>query len=283
MTSRRLLSSLLPLALTLALTACPDKPARAIAEAEAFTFQHRPTEALERYESALLLLAKKPGAHSEALLRRALMGAGNLSYLDLQQPRQAAGYFQSLLRLFPQADEAVEARLTLASIHRSLGDSQSAIAQLLSLCQDFPDHADDARHISLLARAYLAQGNYEQALVEVGELLRRHPESPLAIEAMMLRGIALGLLRRPEEAIEVYAAIAQRWPAAPLAVQARYEWAQLLIVLKRDREAEALLMEALRSHPQPAMIQRELAEIRERLIVERTTPLNSLQALSAGH
>lgn len=268
---------------SLLLLACADQAAQAIADAEALSFQRRADEALRRYEDALLLLAKKEGRRNEALLRRALMGAGNLSHLDLQKPRQALGYFQTIVRLFPRTDEAVEARLALAEIHRAEGDFQSAIGQLLSLCQDFADHPDNDRHMSLLAREYMAQGNHEQAIVEAESLLRRHPESPLAVEAMMLRGNALGLLQRPQDAIDAYAAIVQRWPESQLACQARHAWGKILIELKRDEEAEPLLVEALRRHPQPRLIQRELAGIRERLMRRKATPLNSLQALGSGH
>lgn len=265
------------------LVACSDKAEQAIADAEALTFERRPDEALRRYEDALLLLAKKTGPHNESLLLKALIGAGNLSYLDLQELRAALGYFQTVVQLFPSADEAVEAHLALAEIHRAQGDTQSAIAQLLSLCQDFPEHPDSDRHLLLLARGYMAHGNHEQAIVEADLLLRRHPESHLAAEAMMLRGNAFGLLQRPQDAIDAYAAIVQRWPNSALASQARYDWGKLLIGLKRDEEAEALLMAALRFHPQPRLIQRDLAGIRERLMRRKATPLNSLQALGAGH
>lgn len=275
--------SLMTTLLLFLLTACADEAAQAIADAEALTFQRRPEEALRRYEDALLLLAKKEGPRSEAMLLKALMGAGNLSYLDLQKPRQALGYFQTAVQLFPKADEAVAAHLALAEIHRAQGDTQSAIAQLLSLCQDFADHPNSDRHLSLLAREYMAQGNREQAIVEAELLLRRHPDSPLAAEAMMLRGNAFALLNRPQEAIDAYAAIVQRWPDGALASQARSEWGKILVGLKRDEEAEPLLIEALRHHPQPKLIQRELAGIRERLMRRKATPLNSLQALGAGH
>lgn len=265
------------------LTACADPAARAVSDAEALTFERRPAEALRRYEDAILLLAKKEDGESQSLLRRSLMGAGTLSHLDLQDPRLALGYFQSLLQLFPASSEAAQARLTLFEIHRSLGDSQSAVAQLLALCQDFADHPENDRHMSLLAREYMAQGNHEQAVVEADLLLRRHPESPLAPEALMLRGNALGLLQRPQEAIDAYAQVIQRWPTSPLVSQARYGWARALIGLNRDAEAEPLLMEALREHPQPKIIQRELASVRERLMRRKVaSPVNSLQALSAG-
>ena len=82
----------------------------------------------------------------------------------------------------------------------------------------------------------------------------------------MLRGNALGLLHRPQDAIDAYAQVIQRWPTSPLVSQARYGWARALIGLNRDAEAEPLLMEALREHPQPKIIQRELASVRERLM-----------------
>ncbi|MDR0965891.1 MAG: tetratricopeptide repeat protein [Myxococcales bacterium] len=258
----------------LAVAACAERPERAIADAEALTFESRPGEALKRYEDALLMLAKQTGPRNDPLLLKALMGAGNVSYLDLQRPNQALGYFQTTLQLFPRAEEAVEARLTLAEIHGALGDDQSAIAQLLRLCQDFPDHPESDRHQLLLARGYLTQGNYEQAIVEAQLLGQRSPQSPFAVEAMMLRGSALGLLQRPEAAIEIYAALIERWPDAALAHQARYEWGKLLIGLKRDEEAEAILVEALKGHPQPKMIQRLLAGIRERLMNRRAASLN---------
>lgn len=274
--------SILPMILSLFLqAACTGGPNQAIADAEALMFQGRPEEALKRYEDALFLLSKRTGIRNDELLLKTLLGAGNLSYLDLQKPHQALGYFQTLLQLFPKTDEAVEVHLTLAEIYRAQGDHQSAIAQLLSLCQDFPELPDIARYLVLMVREYMAQGNYEQAIVEAELLGRRYPDSPVAIEAMMLRGHALALLHRSEEAIEAYANLVQRWPEATLAHQARYEWGKLLCALKRDEEAEALFIEALRSHPQPKMIQHELAGIRERLLLRRALPLNSLDALGA--
>lgn len=257
------------LALLLALCACPADPATHLERALELSFQRRPEEALREYEEVLSLLAKKDGSKARGLLVPALKGAGDLCYLELKQVPRAVEHYQTLVRRFPDAPEALDARANLADILRAAGDRRGAVAELASIVQSFPNAPEVDRYLYAAIKDYFELGDYSQAIVEARALQRRYPDSPRGADAQMLVATALSLQGEPERAIEAYEELVRRWPDSAIAPQARFEQAKVLADLEREQEAVEVLVEALKTHPSPKALQLEIARLRKRLAVRR--------------
>jgi len=63
-----------------------------------------------------------------------------------------------------------------------------------------------------VARSYLDQGKYEQALLELDGDIATNPQDP---EARFIKGVVLQALKRNDAAIEVYAELARDFPELP--------------------------------------------------------------------
>ncbi len=265
--------ALLPLLL---LCACPGDPSSHLESAR------EPLEALREYEEVLSLLSKKDGGEARGLLVPALKGAGDLCYLELKQLSRAVELYRTLARRFPDAPEALDARANLADILRATGDRRGAVAELSSIVQSFPDAPEVDHYLYQAAKDYFELGDYQQAILEARALQRRYPQSEQVAEAQMLVATALSLQGDHGKALEAYAELAQRWPDSELAPRARFEQAKVLSSLEREAEAVEVLVDALRTHPSPKVVQLEIARLRKRLSLRRMPERPTESAFSSS-
>jgi tetratricopeptide (TPR) repeat protein len=126
----------------LLLSACIGDPSTHVERARELAFQREPTEALQEYEEALSLLAKKDPQKVRSLLIPSLKGAGDLCYLELKQYQKAVDYYHALVQHFPDAIETLDAHVNLADLFRTAGDKRAAVAELSALVQAFPNGPD---------------------------------------------------------------------------------------------------------------------------------------------
>jgi TolA-binding protein len=251
------------------LSACVGDPGQHLDRARELAFQRQPAEAMREYEEVLSLLAKKDPQKTRALYLPALKGAGDLCYLELKRPGRAIELYRRLTHHFPEAPETLDARANLADLFRSQGDRRAAVAELAAIIQAFPDSPELDRFQYQAVKDYFDLKDYDQVQVEARLLESRWPQSGYAAEAQMLVAATLFLQGQKERAIEAFEQVAHRWPASDLAPRARFEEAKILAELGKEEKAVDLLVEVLRSHPDPRGVQAEIARLRKRLAIRR--------------
>ena len=251
------------------LSACLGDPRGHLDRARELAFQRQPAEALREYEEVLSLVAKKDPQRVRALLVPALKGAGDLCYLELKQPQRAVEFYKSLNHHFPDAKEALEAHANLADLFRSLGDRRAAVAELTAIVQGFQDGPDLDLYQYQATKDYFDLKDYDQVQLEARFLQSRWPKSEYAVEAQMLVAAALSLQGQKEKSIEAYEQIGRGWPQSDLAPRARFEEAKVWSELGMEERAVEVLVEALKTHPDPRGVKAEIARLRKRLATRR--------------
>jgi TolA-binding protein len=254
------------------LAGCLGDPGAHVDRAQELAFQRQAAKALKEYEEALSLLAKKDPQKVRALLVPSLKGAGDLCYLELKQYPKAVDYYRALVQHFPDATESLDARVNLSEIFRSAGDRRSAVAELSAIVQDFPNGPEVDRYQYQAAKEYFELRDYDQVMLEAQILEKRFPSSSYLPAVQMLAAAALALQGQREKAIEAYERVAQRWPESDLAPRARFEAAKVWVDLGREDRALDMLVEVLKTHPDPKGVQAEIARLRKRLGLRRLTP-----------
>lgn len=257
------------LGLSLLCAGCVGDPSAHLERARQYAFQRQPADALLQYEEVLSLLSKKDPRKVAALLVPALKGAGDLCYLELRMYPRAIEYYRQLANHFPDAPETLEARAALSDLYRTHGDRRAAVAELTALIQSFPDGPDVDRFRYMAVQDYFELADYDQVLIEARSLQEHFPRSPYAVQAQLMVAESLALQGQRPRSIQAYDALLERWPDDPLAPQARVEQAKVLYEDGRTERAVEVLVEALKTHPNPKAVQLEIARLRKKLAQSR--------------
>ncbi len=265
--------------LTLAVgTGCLRDPRSHLDHARRLAYEKRYTAALAEYEEVLSIAAKKQPTQVRSLLLPALLGAGDLCHLELGETTKAIDYYRELLALFPDSNEALPARSSLANIYRSLGEKRSAVAQLVALVQSFPSDKEADSFQYQIAKDYFDLRDYDQAIIEAKMLQERYRQSVFADDSQMLIASALLQLGRNEQAAEAFAAVARGWPESEAVPSALCEEARIIAELGQEERAVTILIEALATHPNPQSVQGQISRLRQRIALRRTAKLASSAA-----
>ncbi len=136
----------------------------------------------------------------------------------------AAEVFQGLSMDHPDAEEAEEAGYMAGRAWVKAGQPDAAKAAWLAYLQAHPEgrHSDAV----LLGLAGLLDGDARVARLK--ELLEKHPQSGLVIQALFDLGEQLSADGNPEEAALQYQQVIQRAPKSELALRAHYSLAWIL-------------------------------------------------------
>jgi outer membrane protein assembly factor BamD (BamD/ComL family) len=257
------------IALLLLAAGCVGDPSAHLERARQYAFQRQPADALLQYEEVLSLLAKKDPHKVRDLLVPALKGAGDLCYLELRMYPRAIEYYRQLANHFPDSPETLDARAALADLYRMHGDRRAAVAELTALIQSFPTGPDVDRFRYMAVQDYFELADYDQVLVEARALQERFPESPYAVQGQLMLAESLALQGQRPKSIQAYDVLLNRWPNDALAPQARVEQAKVLYEDGKEERAVEVLVEALKSHPNPRAVQVEIARLRKKLALRR--------------
>ncbi len=269
-----LLAVVAGLAAGVALGGCGADANDRIRRARAAVYEKKPDHALKEYRLALDLVEREleqreDAAEAKALQARALKGAADVYYLELRDFRRAAEVYEELIRLCPEAPEALEGRVQLADIlHVHFGDTRGAIGALTAAVER---GAKERAALSYrVAKLYFELGDFEQAGLEARRVVERDGDAAEADDAALLEAQALAAMEgRGEDARRALGAVVERFSDSPLVPYALFELGKLRAE-SGDREgAIEEWVRALERHPEPAMVQENIARVR-RQIVERT-------------
>lgn len=265
-----MIRTLLLATLLLGVVACRDTAPDLMSKARMAAYEKRPQDALGLYRSALDLIEKTPTPESEVLKARALRGAADVYHYELQDLRQAVAVYRELLAQCPEAPETLEARVILADIlQMRFNDIRGAITELTAALQRNPPQSAELHY--RVAKLYFQLQDYPQCELEAQRVATRYETSGYVDDALLLRAQALAMIepRRPE-AVRVLEDIVHRFPDSGLAPHALFELGKLRDEAGEDEAAIAYWVEALASHPQPQVVQSQIARVRERIL--KTTP-----------
>src|SRR5260221_5463575 len=165
-----------------AFCAC-GRPAARLEQARDLALSGHYQTALIEARALLLTLRDAPSGSAAGVRRGARKLSGDLCALHLDDARCAASEYRELVKKYPTAPEAFEARERLGDLDMRIGDVRGALEAWRDQVATAPDRpgADVAQ--LKIARALLERGDFRDARAAATELQSRWPRSPLAASA----------------------------------------------------------------------------------------------------
>jgi tetratricopeptide (TPR) repeat protein len=256
-------------AVALLSSGCRDSPVDLMRKAKMSVYEKDPRAALQHYRAALDLIERDASPEAPVLKARALRGAADVYRLELGNVKEAIAVYRELIAQCPEAPESLEARIILSELLEiHYHDLRGAITELTAaLARNPPESAELHYHVATL---YLALQDYQQAELEAQLVATRYEASAYADDGMLLRAQALAMMERRAEAMKAFEDLAQRFPDSELAPHALFELGKLKAEAGENEKAIEIWVAALKSHPQPQIVQAAIARLRQRIL--RTTP-----------
>jgi len=246
-----------------------DAPAH-LERARTALFEQKADVALAEYKLTLDLLERDSSAQAQVYRARALRGAADTYYFELQDSKRAVEVYKELITTCPEAPETLDGRIHLADLlQHEFRDLRGAIAQLTAaLARNPPQSAELAYKVATL---YFELQDYGQCEIESANVAQRFETSGYVDDALYLRGQALAMIDgRREDAKRAYREVIDRFPDSELRPHALFELGRLTAESGEGEHAIELWVEALKTHPQPGVVQDSIARVRKRL--RATTP-----------
>lgn len=273
-------AGVLTLLLLLALAGCKkdDAPAH-LERARAALFEQKADVALSEYKLALDRLERDGSPEALVYKARALRGAADTYYFHLRDYRHAMEVYRELITLCPEAPETLEGRVHLASLLRDeFRDLRGAIAELTAaLARNPPQSAELSYQV---AEMYFELQDYEQCEIEARNVAQKFETSAFVDDALFLRAQALSMMEDKKlDAQRALSDLIERFPDSELKPHALFELGRLKADRGESERAIELWVEALKKHPDPAIVQANIARVRMRL--RATTPKSVGDAVSA--
>ncbi|MEO0085173.1 MAG: tol-pal system protein YbgF [candidate division WOR-3 bacterium] len=101
----------------------------------------------------------------------------NTAYLDFSRGkyRTAIGGFEEFLRLFPQSENADNARYWIGECYYSLGVLDTAAVEFARVGEEYPDGNKVPAAAYKLGLVYQAQGHLDAAKQQLSDVIRKYP------------------------------------------------------------------------------------------------------------
>lgn len=224
---------------------------------------HRQTALLEA--RAVLLQIRDDGSDKADQVRRdALKLAGDLCAVYLDDPRCAAHEYRELVKRYPTAPEAFEARARLGDLDLRIGDVRGAVEAWRDQVATAPDRAGaDAAQLKI-ARALIDLGQFHDARTAAAEVQSRWPGSPLAAAAALLSASTYHLSGRHGDAVAAYDAVERKYHGTKQGAEALFEKGNCLAEMGDDDAAVKAFTDALPRHDSPEAVQYALERAERR-------------------
>lgn len=251
-------------------TGCREQPTDHLQRARDAIFEKRPDEALVEYRKAFDMLRLSDSPESKVLRARALKGAADVYWLEQRKVKEAVGVYRELIAQCPESPEALEGRIILAELLRvHYRDLRGAIDQLTAALTRNPPQGAELQY--QVAKLYFELADYQQCELEARKLAERFTTSPLVDDALYIQAQALSMMEgKRQEASRAFADLRTRFPDSDLAPRALFEMGKLKAEANDYEKAIEVWVEALKTHPEPKVIQDYITRARRRLT--NTTP-----------
>jgi tetratricopeptide (TPR) repeat protein len=243
-------------------------------------FEKDPQRALKLYKQAIDELGDTREA--PVVRARALKGAADVYHYELRDVRQAIAVYRELITQCPESPEALEAHLVLADLlHETMHDLRGAITELTAAIARNPPQSAELTY--RVAKLYFELGDFRQSELEAQKVVSRYETSIYVDDAMMLRGQALTMMDDGKaEALRAFDELARRFPESELVPHALVEMGRIKVEAGENEKAIEIWVEALKNHPQPAVVQTSIARARRRLANTTVTRVGEKTAAFDG-
>jgi tetratricopeptide (TPR) repeat protein len=228
-------------------------------------FENRYEEAESLYLAIASELKSSPQPDAVRMQARALYQAAQIEHLYLNQPRRAVARFHEALKIDPEAPFAFDAQREIVTIYQErLMDYRAAVEEIERLVSVFPLREDIVEYQYRGAQCYFLLRDFNQARVEAKVLLQKKDHGAIAALARLLIANSFSVEGRYPEAIEAYRELLDSNPDPELRARAQFELGLCYQELGDIPKAEKALLEALKKHPRPDLVQAQLSNLRER-------------------
>jgi tetratricopeptide (TPR) repeat protein len=267
------------LLLSLAFGGCHKSADEYLHRAHEAAYRKDPQRALREFRLALDAVDRIETAGAQAVRARALRGAADIYYLELRDIPRAVEAYRELLQVCPEAPESIEGHIYLGDILKNhYRDLRGAIGELNAAVAH---HAPQSAELSYrIAKMYFQLANYPQCVLEADRVVDRFGNSAFADDALLLKAQALSMMENKRaDATRVLETLIDRFPDSELQPHALFELGKLHDEMGEPEKAIECWVEALRRHPDPAVVQAAILRVRKR--IESQTPLRIGDHLSA--
>jgi tetratricopeptide (TPR) repeat protein len=249
---------------------CTETSADHLQRARDAVFEKNPDEALVEYRKAFDMLRRDDSPQSLVMRARALKGAGDVYWLEQRKVKEAVSVYKELIQQCPESPEALDARIILAELLRvHYRDLRGSIDQLTAALQRNPPQGAELQY--QVAKLYFELGDYAQCELEASKLPERFATSTYVDDALFLQAQAVHMMEgRRQEASKLYADLRTRFPDSELAPHAIVEMGKIRAEAGENEKAIELWVEALKTHPDPSLVQDYISRARKR--IANTTP-----------
>lgn len=262
-----------------ALSIACGRPAARLEQARDLALSGHHQTALLEARAILLTIRDERGDKADQVRRGALKLAGDLCAVYLDDPRCAAHEYRELVKRYPTAPEAFEARERLGDLDLRIGDLRGALEAWRDQVATAPDRPGaDAAQLKI-ARALLDLGQFHDAQAAAVEVQTRWPRSPLAPAAALLAASTYHLSGRHAEAIAAYTAVERKYHGTQKGAEALFEKGNCLAELGDDEGAVKAYTDALPHHDSPDAVQFALERAERRLDRGRAVSLHNMAAV----
>jgi tetratricopeptide (TPR) repeat protein len=240
-------------------------PASRLEQARDLALSGHHNAALLEARAVLLALGDERAESADLVRRGAHKLAGDLCAVYLDDPRCAAHEYRELVKRYPTAPEAFEARVRLGDLDMRIGDVRGALEAWRDQVASGPERPGADMAQLKIARALLDRGEYHDARAAAADLMSRWPKSPLAPAAALVSASSYHISGRHADAIAAYDKVERKYHGTQKAAEALYEKGNCLAELGDDDAAVKSYTEALARHDSPDAVQFALERAERRL------------------
>jgi TolA-binding protein len=241
------------------LSGCGVPPeAKIFDEAESLLSEGRYHGAIDGYSRVVDLFPESPYAPKSHYK----IGLIYSRYLD-DVPRAMEAY-STLLYMYPSSPEVIAARMDRARVFSSREENWNAIEEYQWLLENGPRDRQDRFRYNI-AMEYVKMNDFEQARIELEDLISAMPSTPLLPELHYQLANTYYLQGSLEEAIRAYDGVISEFKAHRVGLEARLGKAAALEEAGRLKEALALLKELEDEYPNREAVKIRIHSIEERL------------------
>ena len=247
-------------------------PASRLEQARDLALSGHHQTALIEARAILLTLGDERSERTDVVRRGALKLAGDLCAIHLDDAQCAAREYRELVKRYPRAPEAFDARARLGDLDLRIGDMKGALEAWRDQVAAAPDLPGADLAQLKIARALVDRADFHDARAAAQELQSRWPKSRFAPTAALLFASTFHLSGRHADAVAEYDKVEAKYRSSQAGAEALLEKGNCLAEIGDDDAAVKAYTAALVRHDSPDAVQYALSRAERRL--ERSRAVN---------
>lgn len=152
-------------------------------------------------------------------------------------------------------------RLMLGQSYAKVGEDPAAQRIYKEIVDENPNGSYATQAVHRLGNLYWQRYQFREAIRQCKQILNQHPNTTAASTAAYLVGKYQQAEGKSEEAMESYKHFLDNYPSSPYRVSAVNSLIQLYMKNQHYAEAEKLIQERMRQHPDDTTLLEQLAEL----------------------